>query len=433
MIFNDTSPNATGRIRCVILLALSVALSLIFQYALAPAVGGRNAIMKVPKLSTYLINTWSSGCSDETIALQHCKGNFGVYRVCATTCLFFLLMALGAKIRPSMNREAWPAKYSMYLILVGASIFISNHPWFDWYMPLARALAAIFIVVQQVILIDVAYLWNDAWVENSNRADLIEPGKGVAWLRAILASCVLFFAASLTGIVLLFKHFAQSDECSSNRYLIWTTLFLIVVTTTIQLSISDTGLLTSAVLSLYATYLAYSGLSKNPNGHCNPALHHEHDPMDIIVGVVLTFVSLAWTGWSFTSDRRLMSGSNNIVDSRSGDARVPLISATNSVSGVVSANTDDDDDAEHSNLPADSILNDEPGLLWKLNAVLVFVSSWVAMILTGWGSTDFSSDIANPDKSHANMWIILISQWVAMGLYMWTLAAPKMFPDRDFS
>jgi len=112
---------------------------------------------------------------------------------------------------------------------------------------------------------------------------------------------------------------------------------------------------------------------------------------------------------------------------------VPLISATNSVSGVVSANTDDDDDAEHSNLPADSILNDAPGLLWKLNAVLVFVSSWVAMILTGWGSTDFSSDIANPDKSHANMWIILISQWVAMGLYMWTLAAPKMFPDRDFS
>jgi hypothetical protein len=30
------------------------------------------------------------------------------------------------------------------------------------------------------------------------------------------------------------------------------------------------------------------------------------------------------------------------------------------------------------------------------------------------------------------MWVKAISQWVASGLFLWTLVAPAVFPDRDF-
>lgn len=74
--------------------------------------------------------------------------------------------------------------------------------------------------------------------------------------------------------------------------------------------------------------------------------------------------------------------------------------------------------------------------LWKLNAVMALICCWVAMILTGWGALEDlneSQNAVNPTAGRVNMAMIGISQWVAIGLYTWTLLAPKMFPDRDFS
>ena len=88
--------------------------------------------------------------------------------------------------------------------------------------------------------------------------------------------------------------------------------------------------------------------------------------------------------------------------------------------------------------------------LWKLNIVLALVSCWIAVSLTGWGTIQseegkrnnffdvlkcFSQvsqyEIFFPEI--VNVWFIISSQWLAMGLYAWTLAAPVIFPDRDFS
>lgn len=76
--------------------------------------------------------------------------------------------------------------------------------------------------------------------------------------------------------------------------------------------------------------------------------------------------------------------------------------------------------------------------LWKLNVVLALISCWVAMVLTGWGTIedydfDESTKAANPQVGRVNMALIGVSQWVAIGLYIWTLVAPRLFPNRDFS
>lgn len=74
--------------------------------------------------------------------------------------------------------------------------------------------------------------------------------------------------------------------------------------------------------------------------------------------------------------------------------------------------------------------------LWKLNVVLALISCWVAMTLTGWGTiedVEDSSNPANPQVGRVNMAMIGVSQWLAIGLYIWTLVAPRLFPNRDFS
>jgi serine incorporator 1/3 len=67
---------------------------------------------------------------------------------------------------------------------------------------------------------------------------------------------------------------------------------------------------------------------------------------------------------------------------------------------------------------------------------MALISCYVAMILTSWGTVDGldeNHNAANPTIGRWNMAILGLSQWLAIGLYAWTLVAPRLFPDRDFS
>lgn len=82
-------------------------------------------------------------------------------------------------------------------------MIIPNGPIFDdLYLHVSRAGALIFILVQQVILIDLAYNWNERWVEKSNQNNVAEWGSGNKWLLAILAMCITLYSITFTGKVL---------------------------------------------------------------------------------------------------------------------------------------------------------------------------------------------------------------------------------------
>ena len=57
------------------------------------------------------------------------------------------------------------------------------------------------------------------------------------------------------------------------------------------------------------------------------------------------------------------------------------------------------------------------------------------MLLTNWGNPSFDSAIDfNLFQRNVNSyWIKLIISWGSSLLYIWTLIAPAIFPDRDFS
>lgn len=286
------------------------------------------------------------------------------------------------------------------------------------------------IVVCTVILIDIAYDWNEDWVERADQEDRITYGSGSSWLHAIVATCVFFYLAAMTGIGLLYSHFSG---CSENTWIITLTLLGILAFTAIQLSGSEGSLLTSSIISVYTVYLAYSMVSKNPNGECNPHLA-SNDAFGITIGLSLTAISLAWTGWSWTAESRLNAEGVQTARSVTGLKPVPDDGGVNLEAPFL----DPSDQPTAGLITASSTLSNDREVgseVWKLNVVLVTICCFVAMILTGWGTVvelDDSESLANPTAGRVNMAMIGVSQWMAIGLYIWTLAAPRLFPDRDF-
>jgi len=434
-------PSATsGRKRSVFLLFVAVGIAFAFQYGLAPYI-----INDVP-IDNFITDQWTDGCMQyATEALrERCAGNNGAYRAIGSATFFFVLAGLASLCKPSANREAWPAKYVLFIFLVGATIVIPNEPVFsDIYLQIARIGAVIFILMEQVIIIDLAYNWNDSWVEKSNQAESDEPGTGKKWLGAILASCAILYVGSIVAIALLYHFFSG---CQSNNAFITVTLIMGVVVTGVQLSGEESSLLTSANIVAYATFLCYTAVAKNPNADCNPNLG-ELDGLGIALGVGITLLSLAWTAYSKTAHDRMQGGNtddngvsqeslveNGGREKSSEDRKITGVIAgneygtTKASSGDEEAANNNDEDEDDANVPSNYFGNS-----WKLNAVLGLVSCWVAMALTGWGSIESGGDAANPDVGKVSMWMIITSQWIILVLYLWTLVAPRLFPDRDFS
>jgi len=371
---------------------------------------------------------------NETIngLMLHCAGNTGVYRVCACTLLFFLFAALVVRFKPTANREAWPAKYVLFVFLCALSIFVPNAPYFlPIYVIIARIGAGIFILMEQVILIDIAYNWNESWVEKANQAEFEEglPDAGQKWLSAILISCAFLFLGSLATIIFMFVEF---NGCSANIAFISITLILIMIITVTQLTGEQGSLLSSAIMASWATYLCFSAVTKNPNEQCNPYLYR-NDISGIVMGLIIALIGLGWTGFSYTAESTISGGGD---DSNENDDVVSDEKVKNEQPKIVTGIVTNDDQLilknEEDGRSLDEVPVDKLSIGWKINLILASVSCFVAMSLTGWGTIKSGDTAANPQIGNINMWIVIASQWLGMLLYIWTLVAPKLLPSRDF-
>jgi len=238
--------------------------------------------------------------ADDTLR-QKCSGNNGVYRAAGSALVFYLLAGIASYCKPSANREAWPAKIALFIFLVIGTIFIPNDPLFSpVFLNIFRVGAIFFMIFNQLIIIDMAFNVNESWVEKSDKAELDEgEGAGKKWLGALLASCAILVLGSLVAIGLMFYYFTG---CTTNNIFITITLIAGIVLTIIQLTGEEASLFTSSCIFAYSTYLCYTAVTKNPNAECNPQLGEENFS-GIILGLIITLIGMAWTGYSHTAHR----------------------------------------------------------------------------------------------------------------------------------
>ena len=65
--------------------------------------------------------------------------------------------------------------------------------------------------------------------------------------------------------------------------------------------------------------------------------------------------------------------------------------------------------------------------------LLIFASIYYAMMLTNWGNPSVFTDTTDFFKaSKTSFWVKQVAQWVSIGIYLFSLLAPLIFPDREF-
>ena len=66
---------------------------------------------------------------------------------------------------------------------------------------------------------------------------------------------------------------------------------------------------------------------------------------------------------------------------------------------------------------------------------MFIIAMYSAMLLTDWGvaaDTEVDSAARSYNVGIASAWLQMGTNWLCCLLYLWTLVAPKLLPDRDF-
>jgi len=266
-----------GKVGSLLVVVYSVVVSFIFQYGVGD---------KMQHFSRWT----AGGCEDEA-----CLGVQGVFRVNLATVMFFLSNWVGCRLAKRYHNGLWIVKVVVYFAYVAAALFLPAEI-IAGYVWVARGGAALFAVLQMVVIIDLAYQVNDWMVEQSDAGSWGAPTTcGLDDnLMLLLGFAFFLFAAALAGIVCLFVFFG---DCATTTAFVAMTLVFCVAVTATQLIFSENGnLLTSAAVCAYGVFVGYVAIARNPNDRCNPQLHrHGADWVAVVIGLSLAFVSLVWT------------------------------------------------------------------------------------------------------------------------------------------
>ncbi|KVH88055.1 TMS membrane protein/tumor differentially expressed protein [Cynara cardunculus var. scolymus] len=363
-------------------------LSLIVSWVLREV--GTPLLKKIPWINS------SDTLSDEWFQTE------AVLRVSLGNCLFFTILALlmiGIKDqndrRDAWHHGGWIFKIVMWALLIILMFFLPN-PVSSVYGFISKLGAGFFLLVQVIILLDATHSWNDAWVAKDEQKWLVISLPFVA----LLAVSITCYIAAFTISGLLFIWFNPSgNDCGLNVFFLVMTMILALSFAIIALHPKVNGsLLPAAVISVYCAYVCYTGLSAEPRDYaCNglPNKSKAVTTSTLVLGMLTTVLSVLYSAL------------------RAGD-RASLL---------------DSEELEAGKGKKEAEAKPVSYSYTFFHLIFALASMYSAMLLSGWSSSE-SSDLI--DVGWTSVWVRICTEWVTAGLYIWSLVAPLLFPDREF-
>lgn len=236
------------------------------------------------------ISAFTDNCDDDEYE-GSCKSNSAVLRISFALTLVFAVQIVGTVIFTKFYDVLWIPKTAIFVGLcvlffnISDDIFgTSGYAWF------ARITGFFFLILEQIILIDLAYTWNEKWIEYSqeDNVDSEVIMKGNFWLCGIVWFSLIFYAIAFACIGIMFWQF--NNDCADSMVILSLTIALPVIASIIQLFFSETGsILTSSIMTLYTVYVCYSAISLNPDEHCNPTLDTSYQTLSSVSRVHFLF------------------------------------------------------------------------------------------------------------------------------------------------
>lgn len=396
---------------------------------LAP--GLQNVLKKVP----FCANSSSYVPSDVTLDCDSAVGYLAVYRICFILSLYFFLMSvMMIRVKSSHDPRApiqngfWAIKYLLIIGGIIGAFFIPEKSFGSTWMYFGMLGGFLFIIIQLILIVDFAHSWADAWVGNYEETE----SKG--WYAALLGASFFNYAVSITGVVLLYVYYTHESTCALNKFFISFNLILCVITSivsvlpTVQEHQPRSGLLQSSVVTLYVVYLTWSGISNSPDHQCNPgflgifagndAQNRVTFDKESIIGLIIWFSCVLYSSLRTASKSSKITMSENVLVQDNG-ADYTTLEGRNP-------------DAEGGDVKVWDNEEEKVAYNWSFfHLMFALATLYVMMTLTNWYKPNSSLDTLNANA--ASMWVKIISSWMCLGLYVWSLIAPAVFPTRDFS
>ncbi|XP_068513973.1 serine incorporator 2 isoform X2 [Anas acuta] len=366
-----------------------------------------------------------------------CSGFLGhkaVYRMGFAAASFFFLFAVimvcvhsSKDPRAAVQNGFWFLKFLVLVGLTVGAFYIPDGSFTSVWFYFGVVGSFLFILIQLILLIDFAHSWSQLWLRNAGE------GNAKGWYAALCAVTFIFYAASIVAIVLLYVYYTKPQGCTEGKVLISINLILCVIVSIMSVlpKIQDaqphSGLLQASLITLYTFFITWSALANVPNQDCNPTLLLRNStgsaeaaqPLTTwwdapsIVGLVIfilctLFISIRSS--DHTQVNKMMLTEESGAGASAGDAAA-------AESGVHRAYDNEQDGVTYS--------------YSFFHLCLVLAALYIMMTLTNWYRPDESLRVLS--SPWTAVWVKICSSWVGLLLYAWTLVAPLVLPDRDFS
>nr|CAG4640911.1 EOG090X07ET [Eulimnadia texana] len=392
---------------------------------------------EAPGISSFLTpSSWKIDC-------QNAVGYLAVYRLCFAMTLFFSFMALimiGVKssrdFRAGIQNGFWGLKY---LVLIGTMVGAFFIPEDDsstfgtTWMYFGLIGAFLFILIQLVLVVDFAHRWAESWVEKYEETN----SKG--WFVALLFFTFLHYALCIAAVVLFFIYYTKPEGCDLHKFFISFNLLLciavsiVAILPKVQEHQPRSGLLQSSIVSLYALYLTWSAMSNQPDHNCKPNFstiinggtvapptegNKPNFDAQSIIGLVIWFCCVLYSSIRTASNGQTekLIGSDKVLAKDEGG----------------SSGSEDIHEAETGGTKVFDNEADGVAYSWSFFHIMFALATlYVMMTLTNWYKP--TSSLTTLSDNEASVWVKIISSWICLGLYLWSLIAPIALPNRDFS
>lgn len=390
-----------------------------------------------------------------------CYGWLAVHRINFALGIFHLILAgLLFGVTSSRNPRAaiqngyWGPKVIAWIALIVMSFLIPDEFFIFWSKSISMVAAMLFLILGLILLVDLAHTWAEYCLAQ------IEDSDSRLWRFVLIGSTLGMYVASIAMTVIQYVFFAKGG-CTMNQavitinLLLWIIISIISVNPNIQEHNPKAGLAQAAMVAVYCTYLTMSAVSMEPdNKQCNPLLRGGRATRTtaVVLGAVVTMVTIAYT--------TTRAATQNLSLSNSGAIRLPEDDEHDLVTQQPSSRQEMRAEAlrravEEGSLPADALLSDDDESdagegtgaddersrtqysYAAFHIIFFLATAWVAMLLTlGYAEAVENGDkkFAGVGRTYAASWIKIVSAWICHGMYIWTLVAPVVLPDRfDFS
>lgn len=397
-----------------------------------------------------------------------CYGLLAVHRICFALALFHGILSMtliGVKDtrdkRAAIQNGWWGPKVLIWLLLVVLTFLIPNGLFIFWGNYMSLIGATLFILLGLVLLVDFAHSWSETCLEKWEASD------SNLWQYILVGSTIGMYIGAITLTGVMYAFFA-SDGCTSNRFFISFNLALCALITilcvnpAIQEANPRSGLAQSSMVAVYCTYLIMSAVANHSdavNTKCNPLQERASAARTttVVIGAIFTFLTIAYcTSRAATQSRALVgkrraaaiqlpeSSSEDGVSlitsqpKRTDNPRYQALVAAVEAGAIPASALDEEDEDEDAGPTGEERDDERTGTRYNyswFHVIFLMGTMYVAMLLTDWHVLK-SSDGPGEDhdfyigRSRSAMWMRVVSSWVCMLLYIWSLVAPVIMPSR---